>query len=626
MQSIHKDKTFLALVLGAIGVVFGDIGTSPLYAFRECFVGHHALTIAPENIFGVLSLMLWSLILVVSIKYLGCVMRADNQGEGGVLALMALALKTKEKNPKAYHYISIIGMIGAATFYADSMITPAISVLSAVEGLQIATPKAAYTIIPLTLTILTGLFWVQKRGTARIGAWFGPIITLWFIVIGLLGLLQIIQNPGILAAFHPKYAFQFALLHQWYTFFTLGAVVLVITGAEALYADMGHFGISPIRFAWFLLAMPALFLNYLGQGALLLYHPETLQNPFFYLAPAWGMLPLVILATLASIIASQAVITGTFSMTRQAIQLGYSPLMVIHHTSYAQKGQIYLPFVNWILFLSTVFLVLFFRHSTHLAAAYGLAVTITMLATTLLAYAVMRQLWRWSGWLMSIGIAVLLAVDIIFVSASSLKIVQGGFIPLLIGLAMFLLMNTWHKGRDWLLRSVHHDSLFIHTFIQNLQNHPIHRVPGVSFFFTSSLEFIPRALLHNLKHNSVLHEEVVFLTINTLEAPVVKLADRLKITLLGSGFYQVIAFYGFKETPDMEDLLTLLKEKTPITLNTMNTSFFVSREIIATDEFSHMKLWQGILFAWMKRNALSATEFFNIPLNRVIELGVQVKL
>ncbi len=624
MQLTHPDKTFLTLVLGAIGVVFGDIGTSPLYAFRECFIGSHALTITPPNVLGVLSLMLWSLILVVSIKYLACVMRVNNHKEGGILALMALALKTKEKNPKAYAFIGLIGIIGAATFYADSMITPAISVLSAIEGLQVATPAITHSIIPLTLLCLTGLFWIQKRGTAHIGACFGPIIALWFVVIGLLGLYQVFQTPTILSAFSPQYAWQFAQIHQWHTLFTLSAVVLVVTGVEALYTDMGHFGIKPIRFAWFVLAMPALFFNYLGQGALLLYHPETLANPFYYLAPHWGMLPLVILATLASIIASQAVITGAFSMTRQAIQLGYSPLMVIRHTSSAQEGQIYLPFVNWILFLSVVFLVLFFQHSSHLAAAYGLAVSITMLTTTLLAYLVMRHKWRRSDlWLF---LSVILLVDILFVSSSSLKIMQGGSIPILIGLALFLLMHTWHTGREWLLKCVHDDSWPIEAFIHNIQKHPPHRAPGIAVFFTSSLQFVPRALLHNLKHNAVLHHTVLFLTINTLDAPFIKSKYRLKINQLGHGFYQVIAFYGFKETPDIATLMIQIQQETTLDMNDMNTSFFLSREIISTDAFDHMNPWQGHLFSWMRRNALSATEFFNIPLNRVIELGVQVKL
>jgi len=621
----NRSNTMLPLIVGAIGVVYGDIGTSPLYAMKETFSGVHGLAPEPQNILGILSLVFWALTIVVSLKYVLFMMRADNKGEGGIMALIALTRRLARANPNLRWLLAVLGLFGAALFYGDGMITPAISVLSAVEGVAIPAPALESWIIPLALVILVLLFLFQPRGTAGVGKLFGPIMLGWFLVLALLGIINILQYPVVLKAINPAYALDMLLHHGWHGFLVLGTVVLVITGAEALYADMGHFGRYPIQFAWFGFVWPALLLNYFGQGAMLMHDPEAARNPFYLMAPSWALYPLIALATAATVIASQAVITGAFSVTRQAIQLGYIPRMRILHTSERAAGQIYIPFVNWFLMLGVVALVVGFRSSSNLASAYGIAVTGTMAIDTLLAFFVVYGLWRWH-WLAAVAIvAVFLVVDLAFFSANFMKIIHGGWFPILIAAILFTMLSTWKEGRRILIRRLHADAMDIGLFLSSIERHPPVRVPGTAVFLTASPSGVPHALLHNLAHNKVLHEKVVLLTVTIADVPHVPDDERIEIELLGSGFYRIIFHFGYKDDPDVPATLARCEPLGP-EFNMLETSFFFSRETLIATRIPGMAPWRERLFIAMARNAASAMTLFKIPTNRVIELGAQVEL
>lgn len=622
-------KRTATLAIGAVGVVYGDIGTSPLYALRECFTGPHGITPSAENVLGVLSLIFWSLIITVSVKYLGFVLRADNRGEGGILALMAL-VSQRPRGTRAPHrgrpLLVVMGIFGAALLYGDGIITPAISVLSAVEGLSVATPIFEPYILPLALLILLGLFLVQRHGTGGIGAVFGPFMCLWFIALAVLGVKEMVHNPAVLGALSPVHGVRFFLHNGGHGFLVLGAVFLVVTGGEALYTDMGHFGRSPIRWAWFALVLPGLMLNYLGQGALLLREPEAARNPFFLLAPQWALYPLVVLATGAAAIASQAVISGAFSNTRQAMQLGYCPRMEVVHTSAEEKGQIYLPGLNLMLLVGVVLLVLGFRSSSNLAGAYGIAVSTAMLTTTMMAYVVARERW---GVRRAVALPVaglFLGVELAFFSANAVKIPEGGWFPLALALALFTLMTTWKRGREILAGKLRAASMNLEDLLESFQGeHAPVRVPGTAVFMTGNPEGSPPALLHNLKHNKVLHEQVVLLTILSEDVPHVTVEERVEVEPLELGFVRVIARYGFMENPSIPDILKKCREK-GLQFQLMSTSFFLGRETLIPSKKPGMAMWREALFSWMSRNARSATAFFRIPPNRVVELGTQVEL
>jgi KUP system potassium uptake protein len=620
-------RNLLPLALGALGVVYGDIGTSPLYSMRECFHGEHAVAPTHDNVLGVLSLVFWVLIVTISIKYLVFVMRADNRGEGGILALMALV--PPQLRRKGHWLLVALGIFGASLLYGDGMITPAISVLSAVEGLSVATPFFNPYVVPITLVILFILFLIQRRGTAGIGALFGPVMILWFLVLAVLGVLWIVRLPSVLGAVNPWHAVRFFLDNRAHGFLVLGSVFLVVTGGEALYADMGHFGRGPIRAAWFTLVLPCLLINYFGQGALLVTHPDAAQNPFFELsgrlAPSWALYPLVALSAMATIIASQAVISGAFSLTRQAVQLGYIPRIEIVHTSNREIGQIYIPSINWLLMLATFGLVLGFQRSTHLAAAYGVAVTATMVITTILAYVVARHAWGWRRSLVAPVMLFFLLVDGAFFGANIIKVEQGGWFPLLIGIVVYTLMATWKRGRKILADRLREGSLPLEQFVQSIQASSPVRVPGTAIFLARDPNGTPPSLLHNLKHNQVLHSRVILMTLTTEEVPAVPPEERLEIQDLGHEFYRVIAHYGFMQTPEVPDVIDLLKEK-GMTLNPMATTFFLSRETLIPSRKPGMALWREKLFTIMIRNAQRPTDFFRIPANRVVELGLQVRL
>ncbi|HEX6119470.1 MAG TPA: potassium transporter Kup [Dongiaceae bacterium] len=617
----HKSAT--ALALGAIGVVFGDIGTSPLYAMKESFAGAHTLTPDEPHVLGVLSLIFWAIMIIVTIKYVAIIMRADNKGEGGSLAMLALATRLTHGS-NLTPIIVVIGIFAAALFYGDSMITPAISVLSAVEGLQVAAPGLDAYVVPLTLVILILLFAFQKNGTARVGALFGPVMLLWFITLTVLGIANIIDYPRVLLALNPYYAARFFFIDGWTAFLALGSVVLAVTGSEALYADMGHFGRMPIRLAWFFLVLPALVINYFGQGALIIQVPGAVQNPLFLMAPEWAGLPLVGLATVATVIASQAVITGAFSVTRQAIQLGYLPRMQIIHTSASEMGQIYLPFVNWMLATFVAFLVLGFKSSTHLAAAYGVAVTGTMIIDALLLSVVAALLWKWKPVVLGLVIGTFLFVDLAFFTANLTKIAHGGWFPLAIGLVIFLILTTWKRGRALLWERVSKDSLELETFL-NAVSDRVPRVPGTAIFMTGTATGTPGSLLHNLKHNKVLHEQVVVLTIRFEEIPYVPEDQRFELTTLPKNFYRLLLRYGFMEEPNIPEALRRAEQK-GLHCDPMQSSYFLSRETVIPSSKPGMAMWREHIFAWMSRSATSAMDFFNIPPNRVVELGTQVEI
>lgn len=625
-ESTDRDPRYVAtLALTALGIVYGDIGTSPLYSIREAFIDQHGVEVAPEAVLGVLSLIFWSLLLVISVKYLVFILRADNHGEGGILALTSLITPTHALRRGRWGLV-ILGLFGTALLYGDGMITPAISVLSAVEGLGVVTPWFDPFVIPITILILAGLFLIQRHGTARVGRVFGPVMLLWFVTLAVLGVAQIVRDPGVLRAALPNHAIGFFLDHRWNAFLVLGSVFLVVTGGEALYADMGHFGRRPIRLAWFTVVLPALLLNYFGQGALLIRDPSAIAHPFYHMAPGWALLPLVVMATAATVIASQALISGAFSLTLQAVQLGYSPRVQIDHTSARERGQIYIPSVNWALMVACIGLVLGFRSSTHLAAAYGVAVTTTMTITTLLFYFVARERWGWSAWSAGGLMAAFLVVDLGFWAANLLKISHGGWFPLVVGAVVFTLLTTWKRGRLILSRRMRARTLPLHTFFESFMQHPPHRVPGTAVFMYSSTAGVPPALLHNLKHNRVLHERVVLLTISTEEVPAVPPADRAYVQPLGHSFWQVVLRYGFMEDVNIPVALHTI-EHDGLSFPPLETTYFLGREtLIATRGGPGMALWRERLFSLMSRNARPATSFFRLPPNRVVELGVQVEI
>ena len=622
--SAAPSQGLAGIAIAAIGVVYGDIGTSPLYTMKEVFNGPHAVQLSHDNVLGILSLVFWALLIVVSLKYVIFIMRADNRGEGGIMALMALTLRGVPGGRNRWLLMSM-GIFGAALFYGDGVITPAISVLSAVEGLEIATPALKPYVIPVTLAVLIGLFMFQRRGTASVGALFGPIMCIWFVTLAGLGILNIAHDPSVLQALSPLYGLHFFLDHKGNAFLALGAVVLALTGAEALYADMGHFGRRPIKLAWFGFVLPALLLNYFGQGALLLHNADAAKNPFYLLAPEWALYPLVALSTLATVIASQAVISGAFSVTRQAMQLGYCPRLEVLHTSEKEIGQIYLPAINWTLLAAIIALVLGFQSSSNLAAAYGIAVTGTMAIDTILAVVVAVTVWKWSKLFGGLVIAFFLVIDLSFFGANALKILQGGWFPLAVGMAVFTLLSTWKRGREILMDRLQTGAIALEPFLSGIASHPPTRVPGTAVFLTASREGVPHAMLHNLAHNKVLHERVALLTVTTRDIPWVPEAERVQVEPLGGEFYRIVVTYGFKDEPDIPAALELCKPF-GLEFSMLETSFFLSRETLIATIAPGMALWREKLFVSMMRNAGSATAFFKIPTNRVVELGTQIEL
>jgi KUP system potassium uptake protein len=613
------------LSMAALGVVFGDIGTSPLYAIRECFHGDYGIAVTQGNVLGVLSLMFWSLLTIVSFKYLTFIFRADNHGEGGVIALTAL-LKSKDVEMKSLRRaLVMIGLFAACLLYGDGMITPAISVLSAIEGVRIITPLLKPYIVPLTIIILGGLFLLQRRGSARVGSLFGPVILVWFCVLAVFGSIQILQTPQVLVAVSPWYAVKFFLLNKGHGFVVLGAVFLVVTGAEALYADMGHFGKKPIRLTWIFLVLPALVLNYFGQGALLLGRPEEAHHPFYAIVPSWAMVPMVLLSTMATIIASQAVITGSFSLTRQAIQLGYLPRMRITHTSAAQVGQIYIAPVNWLLMVCCIGLVIGFQSSSKLAAAYGVAVTSTMLITTILFYEVEKRTWGWSELAAGALSGLFFLVDFSFFGANISKIFHGAWFPLAIGAMVFVLMLTLKQGREILADQIKKITPAFKEFEKSLESNPPDKINGQAIFLSANPDIVPAALIHNLNHNKILHSEIAFLHIKNEEIPRVANTDKVAVEKLGSGFYRIIAHYGFMEEPKIGNILVLSHEK-GLEFKMENSSFFLGREKLTIGKRAGMSRLRKTLFRFMSRNAMDPASFFDIPPNKVIEVGVQLQL
>jgi KUP system potassium uptake protein len=618
-------KRLAVLALGALGVVYGDIGTSPLYAMKEVFAGNHPIPVTEANIFGSLSLFFWALIIIVSIKYVIFIMRADNRGEGGVMAMIALALHDAQDKPFQMKMIMIVGILGAAMFYGDGMVTPAMSVLSAVEGLEVVTPTFKPFVIPITMIVLFMLFFVQRHGTALVGAAFGPVMVIWFSVLATLGLYNIMAHPAILAALNPLYGLEFLFANKALALVAMGNVVLAVTGAEALYADMGHFGRKPIQRAWFAFVLPALVLNYFGQGALILLEPEAAKNPFFYSAPDWALLPLVGLATIATVIASQAVISGAFSVTRQAMQLGFMPRMEVQHTSEKESGQIYLPAVNWGLMLAVMILVLGFKSSHNLAAAYGIAVTGDMVITSILATVVVARAWKWGWWRAIALFSCFLAVELVFLAANILKIPDGGWFPLVAGMGIFILMTTWKQGRQLLADRLKGERLELGMFIESLAMSMPTRVAGTSVFLNADQKGVPHALLHNLMHNKVLHERVVLVSVVFYDTPYVPDIDRVEVRQLKENFWSVVVQYGFKDEPDIPEALQLCANS-GLEFNALETSYFIGRETLIPKMNSEMPFWREKIFVAMFRNAGSATAFFKIPSNRVVELGTQVVL
>lgn len=624
-HSKPSGRYLLILSLTALGVVYGDIGTSPLYALRECFHGSHGIAATRINVLGVVSLVFWALVIVISIKYMVFVLRADNRGEGGILSLSALVIPLKE-TPRGWRYLLLaLGLFGTSLLYGDGIITPAISVLSAVEGLNVATPLFEHYVLPITVAILLGLFLFQYKGTAGIGRIFGPVMLVWFLVLAILGIAEIVKMPEILAAINPAYGLEFFAHNGWHSFLVLGSVSLVITGGESLYADMGHFGARPIRIAWFTIAAPALLLNYFGQGALLIQNPAAAENPFYLLAPNWALYPMVVLSSVAAVIASQAVITGAFSLTRQAIQLGYCPRLRIDHTSEKEIGQIYLPTVNWALMISCISLVLGFRSSSNLAAAYGVAVTATMTTTTILFFALVTTRWKWNIALSLLMVAVFLTVDLTFFGANIIKVEQGGWFPLAVGAIVFTVLTTWKKGRQILAQRLKESTVHATSFAHEINIKDLTRVPGTAVFLYSNEHGIPPALLSNIEHNKILHEQVVILVVATREIPHVPTEERVTLERLENGFYRLIVSYGFMDDPNLP-LALEQAESVGLKLDPMKVSYFLGRETVIVSERPGMAMWRERLFALMSRNAQRAMIFFRIPSNRVIELGTQVEL
>ena len=622
----HPHAPLPVLVLASIGVVFGDIGTSPLYALKECFSPNHGIPFSEGAVLGIISMIFWALLLVVTLKYVAFVLRADNQGEGGVLSLMALALRSVRSERKRYSLLLMLGALGACMLLGESVITPAISVLSAVEGLEVVHPDMKRFVIPITLLIVTGLFLIQRYGTAAVGRFFGPVMLIWFTALAGFGLMNILDNPGILHAVNPLYAADFIREHTLQAYIVMGSVVLVVTGVEALYLDMGHFGRKPVRLAWLLVALPALLMNYFGQGALLLSQPAAAENPFFLMLPAWALWPMIGLATVATVIASQAVISGAFSLANQGILLGFLPRMQILHTSDTERGQIYMPMVNWLLLVLVIFTVIQFRESSNLAAAYGISVTTTMLITTSLLAVVMYKEWKIHPLLVALMVAVFFIVDFAFWTANIIKIKDGGWYPLMLGAICFVMLTTWYKGRRLLRDRIVNESVQLPDFVHSLLAHPPHRVEGTAVFLTAHIDFVPVALMHNLKHNRVLHERVIFLKLSIWDVPYVRDEERLTVSELGSNIFVVRAVHGFKETPDINVVLTLLEKQNDLTLSLSDTSFFLARDTIVPSNLPGMALWRERLFAWMMQNAAKPSDFFRIPPNRVVELGTKIEM
>jgi KUP system potassium uptake protein len=621
------------MALGAIGVVFGDIGTSPLYAVREVFHGPHAIALTDENVLGVLSLVWWSLFLVISVKYLLYVLRADNKGEGGALALMALAapgapyspVRGKGWSAHKTRVIVLMGLFGAALLYGDGIITPAITVLGAIEGLEIATPVFSGWTQPLAIMILAGVFLLQSRGTARLGALFGPIISVWFLALSVLGIYGITKHPGVLAAFNPIHAVRFFANNQGEGFLALGVIVLVVTGGEALYADMGHFGRKPIRLAWYALVLPSLVLNYMGQGALLLDDPSAADNPFFRLAPSWALYPLVGLATAAAVIAAQALISGTYSLTRQAVSLGYLPRMRVAHTSKEEIGQIYVPLVNWMLLLGCVMMVLFFQTSSNMAAAYGIAVTSTMVLTTAMTFFVSLDVWKWRLALAIAVTAPFMIIDLAFFGASMVKVAHGGWVPLLVACGILAVMTTWRRGRSILASRLHERAVPITDFAAQIKANPPLNVPGTAVYMTSALDGAPTSLVSNVRHNKVIHEHVVLMTVMFRDTPYVPREERYKLTAVDERFWTLQVSYGFMDSPNVPAVLMRVDDP-KLALDLKSVTYFLGRETVLATSRPGMAIWRERLFSFMSRNAQRATTYFRIPSDHVIEIGIQIEL
>ncbi|WP_020655223.1 potassium transporter Kup [Massilia niastensis] len=625
MKSENKKSSLAALTLAAVGIVYGDIGTSPLYTLRAIFDDTHGLTLTTPNILGVISLIFWSLTVIVSLKYVTLVLRADNKGEGGIMALMALATTSVTRH-SAWHFpLLVIGVLGATMFYGDSVITPAISVLGAIEGLEVAAPGMSHYVVPLAVVVLVLLYSVQRHGTAGIGRFFGPIMLVWFIALAVMGIINIVEAPVILQALNPWHALHFMLENEFLAFVALGAVVLAVTGAEALYADMGHFGRKPIRMAWFAIAFPALALNYLGQGGLLITRPDAVENPFFHQLGTWSVIPLVILSTMAAVIASQATISGTYSMTKQAIALGLLPRMRVMHTSESQIGQIYIPAVNWLQLAVVLMAVVGFGSSDELAGAYGIAVTATMMATTILTFFVTRYRWNLPLAVCLGATSFFLLIDIILFSSTTLKLFHGGWFPLLLGTVLLTLMLTWKRGRELVFDNLQKHAIPLEAFMESLFVGPPTRVPGTAVFLRGESDGVPHALLHNLLHNKVLHERVVFLTVHIREEPWVPLDDQAQVVALGHNCFQLNIRYGFKDEPDIPDVLSRCAEE-DLPFEMMETSFFIARQTVISAPGGGMSPWREQLFVMMSRNARGAADYYQIPTNRVIELGTQIEI
>ncbi len=619
----HQKQSLPAVTLAAIGVVYGDIGTSPLYTFKECFSPHIGLPPTQQVVYGFLSLIFWALILVVSVKYLAFVLRADNRGEGGILTLMSLAGRNTYAGTTTV--LLVLGLIGGGFFYGEVVITPAMSVLSALEGLSVATPALSPYILPVAIAVLTGLFFIQKHGTGSMGKLFGPIMLVWFVSLGVLGAISVFKHPQVLAALNPHWAIQFFLTYKTVAFFSLGSVVLAITGVEALYADMGHFGKFPIQLAWFTVALPALLLNYFGQGALILSDPAAIANPFFMLAPEWLVFPMVILSTMATVIASQAVISGVFSLTRQAVRLGYLPGMNILHTSEVEAGQIYIPFVNWMLFIAVLIVVLTFRESTNLAAAYGIAVTGTMVITTILACTVAHYNWDWPRRMVKIILITLLLIDVPLFLANVVKFFAGGWLPVMLGALMFIVMATWKWERFLLLRQLSRMSMPLESFVTMVEKEAPQKVPGTAIYLSRTQQGIPHALLHNLNHNHVLHERIVLMTFRTQDVPYVDPDQHIEIKSLSPNVWRISATYGFHETPDVYEVFRRCAMK-GMAFNLNTTSFFLSRETLLPSHRSILARLRAALFIWLSKNSLRTNDFIHVPADRVVEMGVQVEV